>query len=335
MAAGIQEFDRGVLRGTSWHMSPKYIHQDTPVTREQVNTVFGFNIVKKPLHFINAAGVSVKVDGANALIREDTGHILVPSVGDRFVAESNLKLADIVYGGVLAAFPDLSVEGCITLWNNQTAVLQLKGQEFQVRGDNSPSFTRMLYCNPLGAGAYSAMVHNERVVCNNTLRAAMAEGAANRTLKRFSHTASAFTKINTYMEEIAETQLLMQRHIEELNTLSAANVTNEEVQDFMKFMYPIKDVMSDCQVERAKAAKTNLLNVFESDQGLVAENSKSRYALLNALTYQIDHDVSNVGKRGRDQAANQWSQWAGTGMDKKIEAFNYLNRTVLTPMVAA
>jgi hypothetical protein len=284
---------------------------------------------------VDAAGTTVKVDGANTLIREDTGHILVPSVGDRFVAESNIKLADIVYDGVLKAFPDLVVEGCITLWNNQTAVLQLKGREFQIQGDQSPSFTRLLYCNPLGKGAYSAMVHNERVVCNNTLRAAMVEAKANRTLKRFSHTATAFEKINNYMEEIAETKLLMQRHVQELNQLAAVNVTTEEVEDFMKFMFPKAEAMSDCQIARADEAKSRLLNVFESDQGLDADHSKSRYALLNALTYQIDHDISNVGKRGRDQAGNQWSAWAGNGMDKKINAFNYLNRPVLTPMIAA
>jgi len=334
MAAGIQEFDKGVLKGTSWHMSPKFIHQDTPVTREQVNTVFGFNIIKKPLHFITDAGVTVKVDGANALIREDTGHILVPSVGDRFVAESNLKLADIVYGGVLKAFPDLIVEGCITLWNNQTAVLQLHGGEFQVRGDQSPSFTRMMYVNPLGKGAYSAMVHNERVVCNNTLRAAMAEGAANKSLRRFSHTHTAFDKINSYMEEIAATKLALARHVEELNVLSGLNVTTEEVQDFLKVMFPKSEAMSDCQLERSELARANLLEVFESDQNLVAENNKSRYALLNALTYSIDHDASKIGKRGRDAAANQWDNWTGMGMDKKIEAFNYLNRPVLAPVAA-
>jgi hypothetical protein len=68
---------------------------------------------------------------------------------------------------------------------------------------------------------------------------------------------------------------------------------------------------------------------------MVAANRTSRYALLNALTFKVDHDDGNVGKRGRDLAANQWDNWCGTGMDKKIEAFNYLNRTVLTPMVAA
>ena len=332
---GIQENDTGTIFGTSWHNHPQFIHQNTPVTREQVNTVFGFNIVKKPVYMVNAAGENVKIDGNNVLIREDTGHVLVPSVGDRFVAESNLKFADIVFEGVLKAFPGLIVEGCMTLWNNQTAILQLKGQEFQVIGDQSPSFSRLCFVNPLGKGSYSAMAHNERVVCNNTLRIATAEGAANRTLKRFSHTASAFTKINSYMEEIAETQLLMQRHIEELNILSATNVTAEEVQDFMKFMYPKSEAMSDIQITRADEAKTRLLNVFESDQGLVAANSKSRYALLNALTFQIDHDTSNIGKRGRDQAANQWDCWCGLNMDKKDQAFNYLNRTVLTPMVAA
>lgn len=335
MASGILEFDRGVLKNRSWHMSARYLHQDTPVTREQVNTVFGFNIIKKPLHFITDAGVTIKVPGAHALVREDTGHVLVPSVGDRFVAESNIKLADIVFDGVLKAFPELTVEGCITLWNNQTAVLQLQGPEFQVRGDQSPTFSRFLYCNPLGKGAYSVGVHNERVVCANTLRVAMAEGAANKSLRRFSHTRTAFDKINSYMEEIAETKLALTRHVEELNQLSAVNVTTEEVQDFLKFMFPIKEAMSDCQVERAKTAKANVMTVFESDQGMVAANSKSRYALLNALTFKVDHDTSNVGKRGRDLAANQWDSWQGAGMDKKIEAFNYLNRTVLTPMVAA
>lgn len=319
MSAGIETFDRGFLLGEQpWHKDPRFIVQDAPVTIEQMIDVFNWEIEKKPLFYVAPDGSSQEV-AAFSLIRKDTGHILVDSVGKKFVAESNLKLVEIIRDGVLKAYPDLICEGAFTIFNNRTAVIQLKAKEFQVKGDKSPSFTRMCFANPIGMGAYKALVHNERVVCANTLRVAESEGRANKSLRKFSHLNSAFNKINIYMEEMAAQWLLLDKHIETLNLLASQPITSEEIDKFLKCIYPQNSTMSDIAVKHNMEKRTAILNQFNTDQDLRPDIAFSKYGLLQALTYVIDHEQLR-----KDAVKTHWENIAGVRMDLKAAGYNHL-----------
>ena len=318
MAAGIMEYDNGYFWGEAlWHRNPKYIVQQDPVTIEQVKEIFNWDIEKRPLYYIDN-GTNVKVD-AYTLIRKDTNHVLVDHVGNKFEAESNLKMAEIVENGILKAFPDLKIEGVGTLFNSQVSFIQLKAKEFQVNGDKSPSFNRCMYVNPIGLGAYKALVHNERVVCANTLRVAESEGKANKSLKKFSHLKGAFTKVNIYMEELAEQWLMLDKHIEKLNILAKAKTNSEFIAEFLKTVYPQNSGMSDVAIKHNQEKRQEIIHQFNKDQDLDQDTAFSRYGLLQAFTYVIDHEQLR-----KDRSKVVWDNIAGIRMDLKDKAFNFL-----------
>lgn len=319
MSAGIMEFDRGFLFGKqAWHKDPRYVICDNPLTIDQVREVFNWEMEKRRLYFINNSGAYEETDHYS-VVRKDTGHVIAESVGSKFEAESNLKLVDIISEGVLKVYPDLILEGAISLFNNKVAVIQLKAKEFQVKGDKSPSFTRMLYCNSVSLGSYKAMIHNERVVCANTLRIAECEGKANRSLKKFSHLKGAFNKINIYMEELAEQWLMIDKHIAILDELAKINVSSIDVNEFLKAILPQRSDMSDVALKHNLEKREAILNQFNKDQDLSSETAFSRYGLLQALTYVIDHEELRKGP-----IKTQWANWAEDRMDLKTDGYNFL-----------
>lgn len=320
MAAGIEGFDIGVFYSNNplWHRNPAYRVINRPVNIDEVREVFNWEIEKKQLSYVNDKNETVPVN-AFSLIRKDTQHILVDSVGAKFEAASNLQMVDIIENGVLKAFPDLILEGAATLWNNKTAFIQLKAKEFQIKGDKSPMFTRMSYVNPLGNGAYKALVHNERVVCANTLRVAESEGKANRSLKKFSHLNGAFIKLNAYMEELTEQWLMLEKHNAVLENMAKSQVDTALVNNFTKFVYPQTANMSDVAINHVNARRQAVIAQFNKDQDLTPDAAFSKYGLLQALTYVIDHETFR-----KDPVKTYWDNIAGDRMDLKADAFDWL-----------
>jgi phage/plasmid-like protein (TIGR03299 family) len=321
MASGINEnYDLGIFYSVNplWHRSPVYKVIDHPVEIDEVKKVFAWEIEKKQLSYTTQDGIQQPVN-AFALLRKDTQHILVDSVGKKFEAESNLRMVEIIENSLLKKFPELIIEGAGTLFSNKVAFIQMKAQEFQIKGDKSPMFTRMMYTNALGISAYKALVHNERVVCANTLRIAESEGKANRSLKKFSHLKGAFLKLDNYMEELAEQWLMVEKHNKVLETLAAQQVNDEMVCNFLKHVYPQTDNMSDVAINHVNEKRNIVLGQFNRDQDLDSSAAFSKYGLLQALTYVVDHE-----KLRKDETKTYWENIAGTRMDLKATAFDYL-----------
>ena len=323
MASGICEnYDLGIFYSTNplWHRSPVYKVIDRPVEINEVKKVFAWEIEKKQLSYITNDGVQQYVD-AFSLVRKDTQHILVASVGKKFEAESNLRMVEIIENSLLKKFPNLIIEGAGTLWQNQTAFIQMRAKEFQIKGDKSPMFTRMVYTNSLGISAYKALVHNERVVCANTLRIAESEGKANRSLKKFSHLKGAFLKLDNYMEELAEQWLMIEKHNKVLESLTTQQVDTEMVNNFLKIVYPQTENMSEVAISHTIGKRNQVVTQFNKDQDLDASVAFSKYGLLQAFTYVVDHEKLRKG-----DIKTYWSNISGDRMDSKAAAFDYLKK---------
>jgi hypothetical protein len=88
MAAGIQEGDRGVVWGDTWHKHPVYIRKQSPVTYEEAVKVFDFPIDKIPNNIVTPEGFQ-KVDNSYTLVRTDIWKpLLSKSVGSDFTVET-------------------------------------------------------------------------------------------------------------------------------------------------------------------------------------------------------------------------------------------------------
>lgn len=322
MAHGIMEHDKGYVGSdkvgvvaSTWHGLPQYICLDTFVPLDKALIVADYEIRKEQLF---RAG-NIPVD-AFALVRGDTNATLVPSVGNRFTVVDNKFMVNFISEHLLGVYPDLKIESVGTLWNGATFFLNLKVQEFTVKGDKSPTITNLMYANPLGKGAYVSCAHNTRIVCQNTERIAEAQGIANQSLKKFRHTRTAADRINGHMLDLAELKLHLKKHEAILDHLASQEMDTTEVDAFLDKLFPEgdKDGKAKTIAENSRAA---FMEIFDGAQKATFDNPFTKYAFYNAYTDMIDHASRS---RNADVASIAYDGIMGIRADKKQRVLQLL-----------
>lgn len=317
MAHGIMEFDVGMVKGDStWHKLPQYqCIGDRYVTIGEALEVADYPIEKAQL--MRANGSAAK---AWEIVRTDHDIPLVDHVGQKFDVTSNKYMLNFISENLLAEFDDLNIESVGTLFNGATFFLNLRVNEFSVKGDKSPTITNLMYANPLGRGSYVACAHNTRIVCNNTEKVAEAEGVSNESLKKFRHTASAAGKINEHLVDMAQLKLALKRHVMVLDHLSCVDADRAMVNAFLDKMFPMPKDEGRGQTIAANN-REKMMNIWSGQQRQTLENPTSKYSMYCALTDFIDHQSTS---RGSDDAATMFDGIIGTRSDRKQTALEWL-----------
>lgn len=312
MAHGIMDLDRlavGFVEvyGKAWHNHPNCLHLDGPVPLETAHDIFDYEVEKVP---VVIEGTDIVVPGNHALIRKDDGEVTVlyPSVGDRYRVIQNADLLAWVEAGLLIPF-DISLESVGTLLNGQKAFVNLILNEHVVPGDVSKTVTRLMYSNSFGGDSYQACVHTTRIVCNNTLRMATAQGATNETLKRFRHTKNAAQKIEEYTIELAEIAGAAREHHAKMDHLATLPMNGKDVEVFMDTIIPLpKDKDGELKEGRKLTRRQNqhdaILKIFEEKDDLQGKIARTRYAMVQAATDWADHESSV--RNGDDEGGRFW-----------------------------
>ncbi|MFA5401700.1 MAG: DUF932 domain-containing protein [Dehalococcoidia bacterium] len=319
MAAGITEIDRGIVWGTTWHNLPQYKMKKMPVTLEEARQVLDFPIEKRKLGYMAPSSNWKEVD-AYALVRGE--HVLVDAVGSRFSVCNNVDMLNHIAKTVMKEFPQLKIESVGTLWAGATSFLNLKVDSFQVHGDKSETINRIMWYNPLGLGSYKTCAHNVRVVCDNTLRAAHVEGKANGTLRGIAHTATGAAKVQKELDNLARHFLELESLTQQMRRLAKKPMTSAMVESFLSQLVPIGPELEKSAVTQRQNKRETFLHQFESDQTLADPVNRSAYAMLNAVTYVLDHQDA---KRGHDLGSIAWDGLVGTRAGIKDNALAILN----------
>ena len=313
MAHKIEKFDLGYVSANStWHNQPQFkcLGEGAEITINQCREVLDYEIVKEPLfRFEGVPGHHDKVEGAFCIVRPDHNIVLAAHVGTRYTAENNVAILDQVDRWLLPQYPDLKVDSVGTFCNGATAFLSLKVSEFTVRGDESPTATHLMYINPIGVGCIQSCVNSIRIVCRNTARMALRQGAANGSMQRFAHTSGAPTRVANAMVDMAEVFLGLKKMEDTLNELAEQSVDTKYVESFLEAFFP------------RNSAKESVLALFEGDQALTGQVKTSKYALYNAVTDHLDH---NTTIRGGDQAGTMWDGITGLRAAKKEQVLQHL-----------
>jgi len=316
MAHAIGTLDTGFVHGKTWHHMEQYVQLDRPVTFEEAHQVMCYPLKKCQL-FLPEDDCFVK---AWAIKRTDHNAILVPAVGARFNLLNNDVLLDFVKREFLDKFDGIEIESVGTLFDGATAFLNLKLDEYHISKDESPTVSRLMYANPLGRGKYRCCAHKVRIVCNNTLRAAEAQGAANKTLTMVSHTLNAKEQIAEHLINLAEVQLGLQQRREKLEFLATRFVDSVYVQEFLEKFYVVEEGASQTVTGNAVTRRQDIVRIFEGDQHLNSI-AKTRYGLLQATT---QHLGTYEGSSRSGMAAIEWDALDGKRADQKDEAFALL-----------
>lgn len=320
MAHGITSIDKGVIWGRTWHGLSQYLQQEMPVTVQQAIETVNFPIAKEQLFRSDGK----PVDGAFCLVRADHNTVVAPTVGDRFCVVPNADIVRYVDEMLLSVYPDLKIESVGTLFGGSTTFLNLVVESFHVKGDRSETLCRLMYFNPLGRGSHQVCCHGVRVVCNNTLRMAEAQGAASQTLTKIRHTASAAHKINAAMDSLAEIKLGLKKHIEALDWMALQPVTAEYVTRYMEHLFPTKADASKAGETRLENKREALLQLFENDSTFEGAVNRSRYALLQATTNYVDSQMG-ANRKSTDEASRRWDGIVGVRADLKDKAMAFLS----------
>lgn len=316
MAHGIMELDRLVvgfveLYGKAWHEHPNCKHVDGPVSFEDAEKTFEYVVEKRP---VVISGTEIVVPGSHVLIRNDeidgktVTTIVYPSVGDRYIPIQNSELLAWIEAGILVPY-NVSIESSGTLLNGQKAFVNIILNEHTVAGDCSPTITRMMVSNSFGMESYMACIHDTRIVCNNTARIAQAQGASNKTLKKFRHTKNAAQKIEDHMVDLAEIVATTREHHQQLDVLSQMKMTGEQVNEFMDILIPLpKDDDGKDQEGRGLTRRQNqrdaILNLFENKDDLQGKIAKTRYSMFQSITDWADHE--SPVRNGDDVMGRFW-----------------------------
>ena len=327
MSHGITEVDKGFVGfvnkfGGTWHGLEQYKQLVDAVSAQQAMEVLDFDLEKRINYRMTNDGPMEEIEGSFHVVRTDTDTVLVPNCGNKFTVVNNGKFFNYVNENILAIYPQLEIESVGTLFGGATTFINLLVNEFYIKGDDSPNVNRLMYYNPLGKGSYAAGAHSVRIVCNNTLTAAAAESKANGSMFKFRHTKNAQTAINNHMIDLSETFLELEKYVDTLNDLACTEMDVGMVDTFLESLYP-----TDAKSKKSETANLNkqekVREVFETVQdGMSKTISRSAYAMLNAVTWVVDHPEKI--RAGQDVMSNTWDGLVGLKSDFKTGALSKL-----------
>ena len=299
MAHCIKEHDKGAIGFTSvlgetWHGIQSYKHFDEAINIEQAERVVNYEVVKVPLFMQKTVGdlglkVNKKVPKAFCLYRTDVDTVLYPNVGESYEIISNMDMLKYVEG-LFADYGNLKIESIGTLNNGQNMFVNINVVNHTVKGDISPTVTRLMFTNSYGGSSLTACLHQTRIVCMNTLRIAEAQGKANDTLKRFRHTKNVSNKVSAHVIDLAAIVGEVNKHNEKLDYLATKEITPAYMDSFLENMFP-SEGKDGASKSIAENKKSTVLSLYGSKDDLTAL-SNNRYRLFNAITDYTSHSMS-------------------------------------------
>jgi phage/plasmid-like protein (TIGR03299 family) len=328
MPHAIEENDKLVvgfteIYGEAWHRHPNCFHVDQEVPVQFAEECFDFTVEKRPALFMHNGQLTECPDQFH-LVDANTGVVLSPqTVGNQYHVVQNSEWLGMIVGGVLTSH-DLRIESCGTLHNRRQAFVNAVVMEHTVKGDVSPTRTRILFGNGYDQRSYSACANQVRVVCANTYRLASVQGAMNKTMRKFKHTMNAIDAIADYTIDLADLIGAVEIHNQALDRLAELQVSPAFVREHLAALFGYdKDAEEGRTKTIAKGKVEKITEIFETKEDLNAGGIRgTRYALFNAVTDWADHFATARG--GSDSMSREMEGITGNRDQVKQDSFSML-----------
>jgi phage/plasmid-like protein (TIGR03299 family) len=310
----IDTHDRGFVTstgGSSWYSGKQFDHIEK-VTLEHAERVLNYTVTKEPV-FIPVDSLKFeqkyqKVEDSFCLFRKDIGKVIYPHVGNRYTLVQNSHILDIA-SDLMRTYDNIEIDSAVTLSNGQFIILILKIDDFHVEGDNSSTGSYLMITNAFGKESITAYVCQIRARCANVIRIAMAQGEANRTLKKFRHTKHVADRLENHMYDLGSLFGHIELHNEKLNEMAQTAVSEEQVDKFLENLFPSEGKeKSGLTLATGRQAKIKDIYFNKTDlQGLDFTN----YRLYNAVTDYSSHEMPMRG--GGDEGTRLIQSFNGQG----------------------
>lgn len=299
-------FEKGLSRLQGWHMGFTVVGNSFNRERaESGEGGIGFGVEKMPLLAQLADGTLIAVPENFATVRTDTNAVL-GVVGGQYAVHPNSVLLDATDYLIAESGGTAAYEAVMSLRDGRTVavLVSLKDSGFTLPAtvDGVPDRTdayALFTTSHDGKLATQGMFTNVRVVCWNTLNAAISGNASAIKIRHSGDTDRKVAAAVKMLENFAATG----KHTAELaREMSDSAPTLEIVRDVIESLFPTPDDDATGSTKTRHETRIGLLS-----QGLKAEQlllpaggTGSYWTLANAFTRYADW-LAPVQARGRDE----------------------------------
>jgi len=311
----------------AWHNLGDVVGQYFSTKEILSNPRLNFTVEKRQLEY-----ASVPID-AWGVFRTDNNNFL-GTVGAGYECIQHMEgfeFLDILLGEVNGAhFETAGVLGRgETIWG-----LVDLGVKSGIRNTKDETETYLLFkTGHIGNFKYTFAGCRTRVVCQNTLLAAIAENRATFTIKHTKNYRDVMEQARSLIQDFKDSVLTID---EKMNFLAGRVIDKDNMINILDELFP-----ADSEGNRSTRSKHNIekiLNLYESnDSNAIPEIRGTAYNLLNACTEYTDHFRSVKGNTAISRAE---SAMFGSGNDFKLRAMDIIMaeaenmKSIWTPTVA-
>lgn len=232
--------------------------------------------VKSKNAFVNFGGKYVEIPNRKAIVRDD-GYVY-QVLSPNYTPVQNKDAFDFInYINEDVTF--------LRAGETYTGMVYIIGAlpEVNVLGDK---FVPHIIFQNSHNGAYSlaTAICPLRIVCQNQFNIAFEESNSSFLIR---HTKNIESKMRIAADTMKNISNYMKVFNEKAELFAAQKVTSKQIEQFLDFMFPIKEDASEKLIERVEFEKNSFLKAYNSD-----DNSNflgSAWGLINGLTDYITH----------------------------------------------
>ncbi|MCL4540278.1 MAG: DUF945 domain-containing protein [Bacteroidetes bacterium] len=276
-------------------------------------------VVKKAKMYAKIDGDYVENPLAFSTYRTDTGGIL-GTVGARYTPVQNtdaFRFFDSLVGEGEAMYHTAGALGAgETIW-----ILAKLPDYIKVGGKDIVEKFLLLYNTHDGSSVIRARLTPVRVVCNNTLTAALRDSREQEV--RIRHTANAVERLEQAHKVLGLTNQVYEELGKVFNRMSDVKTTKDERKEYTEKLFPVIDEKNEEHVVHQVQKREKVLQLEEA--GVGAELSRGTvWGIYNAATEYADHIWPNDSNRDKHLK----SIWFGDRGSLKKQAFELANQLI-------
>jgi phage/plasmid-like protein (TIGR03299 family) len=187
-------------------------------------------------------------------------------------------------------------------------------------GDTSKRY--LLFSNSHnGTSAVRCLPTSIRVVCQNTLALALKQGDGEGiTIK---HSGDINEKLSIAKDTLKLTMDIFDRNLTDSRKLVEKKLSQDDVIGYMDRIFPLPANTGNSMTIRKNLRETLLSNFYTHPLQQIPSIKQSAYALVNAVTQNVDHGGRTRITKGKTEGEAQFTNAIfGTGAKLKREAFD-------------
>ena len=281
-----------------WHGLGVIVDKELVTAEEIIKAIgFDFDVIKRqnivPLNR-NGQNVNVALDDSYSIIRvnkDGAESVLWGRAGRQYTPiqnRSGFSFFDNVVGKGEAIYETAGIlkhGRCVFLLASMPEYIKILGHE----EDAIRPYVLLANWHD-GTSQLLAMFTGVRVVCNNTLNAALANCQSQVAIR---HTASAEEKL----KEAAKVMGLVNQYNLEMgkvfNQMALAKVTTDEILSYVRSLWLVDEKATDRQKENAKDREEDILMLAEKGHGADLDTARGTvWGAYNAVVEYVDHAMN-------------------------------------------